>query len=225
MMTTYKINLHQRHPLLNINGKTYLLDTGGQISFSDDGIINFAGTTYKKSTNAMVVSPDTLSSALGTKINGLIGADILSRYTVEINYPENKICVSDNEIEMKGEIFNAGFFMGVPKTNFIIDGREVSLFLDTGAQISYILKDFTEGKKSIGIKNDFYPLIGNFRTEIFTFDVKIGNYKFTAEFGILPSSLEMIMRMTNSAGVIGYDFFIQKVITIDYFSKSISINK
>jgi len=223
MMTTYTINLHNRLPLIPLNGKTYLLDTGGQISFSDDGIINFAGTTYQKSTGVNVLSSETISSALGTKINGLIGADILSRYIVEINYPENKICVSDSEMQMKGEIFNAGFFMNIPKTNFTIDGKEVSLFLDTGAQISYILKEFTEGKKSTGIKDDFYPLIGNFRTEVFPFEVSIGNYKFPAEFGILPSLLEMTMRMTNSAGVIGYDFFLNKIVKIVYKNERIFI--
>lgn len=223
MTIPYNITLHKKHPLITINGKTYLLDTGGQISFSDNGIINFAGTTYHKSTSVMGISPDTLTTALGTKIHGLIGADILSRYIVEINYPENKIIISDEETVLHGEIFNAEIIMGVPKTNFIIDGREVSLFLDTGAPISYILKDFTEGKKSTGTKEDFYPFIGNFRTEIFPFNLTIGNYKFTAEIGILPTILEITMQMANAKGVIGYDLFVHKGLFINYPNKRILI--
>jgi hypothetical protein len=98
-------------------------------------------------------------------------------------------------------------FMGIPILRVKIGDNEALMFLDTGAKLSYAAEEITENYHCIGQEQDFYPGAGEFFTNCYIIDTKIGEKTFPVKYGNLPALLQMSLMLANTQGIIGYDFF------------------
>jgi hypothetical protein len=86
-------------------------------------------------------------------------------------------------------------------------GHTLDVAIDTGAKISYINKSYIENKNSIDVRDDFHPIIGNFKTPIYEMEGSVGGETFPIEFGVLPDIYSNTLEMIGISGVIGFDLF------------------
>ena len=221
MKKTFTINNFDKHLIIEDNGKTYLIDTGSPSSIFDGESLEFLGQTCHKNnlmSLAARVMPLDISNLLGMHVDALIGNDILKHFAICFDYGNSEITFSDEGLTLPDAVavpINTSF--GVPKAKMSLQGHEGLFFLDTGAKISYVSSATTNGLTPGETDTDFYPGVGDFETPIFNLDTTIADKTFKARYGNLPKVLEFsLMGLSGTKGVIGYDFFNNFKVLIDY---------
>ena len=216
MKKTFSINNFDKHLIIEENGKTYLIDTGSPFSVHDGDSLEFCGQQFTD--NMAPCSPENISSLLGMHIDALVGYNVLTHYAILFDYDQGEITFSDEELTLPNAIslpINTSF--GVPKVRMSLLGNEDDFFLDTGAKISYVASETTEGLTPDETDTDFYLGYGDFETPIFNLETTIAGKSFRVRYGNLPFLLERtLMGLSNTKGVIGYDFFNSFKVLIDY---------
>ena len=86
----YKLREFNKHLLIDEQGKTMLIDTGSPWTISETDF-TFMGKKREGMRDMMGVNIGELSELVGTKINVLLGMDILGNYDILINSLEKRI--------------------------------------------------------------------------------------------------------------------------------------
>src|SRR5688572_22381150 len=114
MIHKYKYEFVSGH-IIALSGQFRLLiDTGAPSSVADTSPLEFAGGSWGTLTNYMGISPESLSTSVGTTINALIGADILNQYDVLIDQTTHTLSMSEDELPLSGPSLELDNFMGIP---------------------------------------------------------------------------------------------------------------
>lgn len=216
MKQTFTIDGFDHHLLINDNERTLLIDTGSPFSIFNGNDFEFLGMHVFK--GLMPVSPDTISDLLGTHVDALVGNDMLQQFSVLVDYSHGTITFSDEDLSLPGsQSITLGRSFGVPKVTMQLRGKEGNFFLDTGAKISYVKASTFVGLTPDGQATDFYVGYGDFETPIYHVPTSIGGYDFNVQYGTLPGVLELsLIGLSGTTGVVGYDFFNNFTVLIDY---------
>jgi hypothetical protein len=204
-MFEYPYEMIKGHVVLNIDDSFLLLDTGAPTSLGEDSV-SIGDRRYPVQDNYLGITADYLTRKIGSRIDGMIRADIISHYTITIDTLRNKIAFSYGTIDFPISI-SIDEFMGIPILEVFVNGSQIRAFLDTGACLSYIDPELSEGMVPTGKMEDFYPGIGRFTTDIFELDTVIGGESFNLLYGHLPPLLQMTLMMANTQGIIGTELF------------------
>jgi hypothetical protein len=206
-MRFFPLHLHEGHPIIESGDDVILVDTGAPTTIHVRPELDFCSSLHHTATEYMGLNTDRLSEMLGKRITTLLGADILSNHVVFFDYPNGQIGFGRLRPEMPARERNLKNFMGIPIVPLTVGGNTLSMFLDTGAKLSYLSRARTMGLKSVGNEEDFYPTLGKFKTPIYELTAQWEGHDFEVRFGKLPPLLEMTLTMGNASGIIGYDFF------------------
>lgn len=206
-MKQYKIQLYKGHPIINDGENIILIDTGAPSTIHSSDSLNFCSDSFGCSTNYMGLTVSKISDMLGIEITTLLGADILSDYKILLDYQNQIIEFSKQEIDIAGTQMDISNFMGIPIIKMTVDNQELKFFLDTGAKLSYLSDSLTSKYKSVGTDEDFYPGVGKFQTECFEIPTVFGGKEFVVKYGNLPTLLQMTLMLGGTDGIIGFDFF------------------
>ena len=102
---------------------------------------------------------------------------------------------------------------GIIGVEMSINGRVARMFVDTGAKISYIKKEFVEGLNIKDIVEDFSPYIGDFKAPLYSCQTELlssnGNVivSYMQDYGEMPQIVLMTIEMVKMDGIIGFDLF------------------
>lgn len=214
-MKQFHIQLFKGHPIINDGENRILVDTGAPSTIHASDSLNFCLESFGCSTNYMGLTVSKISDMLGTEITTLLGADILSDYKILLDYKNQVVEFSKQEIEIDGNQADISNFMGIPIIKMTVDNQELKFFLDTGAKLSYLSDSLTRNYESIGTDEDFYPEVGKFQTECFEIPTVFGDNKFVVKYGNLPTRLQMTLMVGGTDGIIGFDFFNNFKVVLD----------
>jgi hypothetical protein len=154
--------------------------------------------------------------------SGLIGVDLLNDYDVLFDQPGGQLLLAESDL-MEKEMPDAvvrielGFIMGIPTVGIEVGGRSVRVFVDTGAQLSYMQDEMTIGFPEDGVQSDFYPGFGSFQTMTRRVEIAIGREVFVLRCGQLPPLLGATLLMAGAAGIIGNEIFVGR--RVGYFPR------
>lgn len=206
------------HIVADIGGKKCLIDTGSPFSLGEGVIIINDIKHVLNGGTFMGATLDSISRAVGTHLDALIGADILSKHEgvfVWINsYMQINFCISigpEKDLSNKNEV-PVDFFNLVPIISINIQGQTVKAFIDTGAKQSYLDSTLAVGLPIVGSVGDFYPTIGEFTTP--TVQAKYveptptmtGPEDSALIFGIMPASLLPLLSVKGCKAILGLDW-------------------
>lgn len=206
-MNEYSFDIFDNHIIAIIDGKRVLLDTGAPTSIGDGSSFSLLGRNLNFSQIFMGFSIDQLNELLGTKINILLGVDVLRTLNFFVDWDRKTLLFSSIPFEHEGTFIPLEFFMNIPIVVLQINGTTFRAFLDTGAKLSYLKPDLTSNYKLLGQTSDFYPGVGRFDTNIYEVPVMLGPHTFTVIAGHLPELLQMTLMMANTQGILGNDIF------------------
>jgi len=224
-MKQFQIRLYKGHPIINDGENIILIDTGAPSTIHSSSSLNFYSDNFKCSTNYMGLTVSKISELLGTEITTLLGADILSSYIILFDYQNHVIQFNKQEIDIDGTQVAITNFMGIPIVTLIVDNRELKLFLDTGAKLSYLSDRLTSKYESVGEDEDFYPGVGKFQTKCFEIPTLFGDNNFVVKYGNLPKSLQMTLMLGGTDGIIGFDFFNNFKVILDLKNNRLKYSK
>jgi hypothetical protein len=214
-MKQFQIQLYKGHPIINDGKNKILIDTGAPSTIHSSDSLNFCSDSFGCSTNYMGLTVSKISDMLGTEITTLLGADILSEYKILLDYQNQVIEFSKEEIDIDGTQVDISNFMGIPIIKMTVDNQELKFFLDTGAKLSYLSDSLTCNYESIGTDEDFYPGVGKFQTECYEIPTVFGDTEFVVKYGNLPTLLQMTLMLGGTDGIIGFDFFNNFKVVLD----------
>ena len=208
-MSRETIVTSNKYILLQNEDGFVIVDTGSPMSFHRSGRLSFGGISHACSTSIIGVNVDALSEESGLNVTGLLGMDIMNKYdNVLFDYRNSQIIVNDDRIDESNMIMlPSGSIMGIPYTDISIEGRNARVFVDTGAPISYISDNYTNGLTSKDRLHDYNPALGEFWTEIYDVRVGIGADTHVMPFGNLSNLIQMSLSMVGIDGIIGYELF------------------
>ena len=187
-MFEYHYEMVNGHVVISVDDCFLLLDTGAPSSIGL-GSVRIGDRTYKVQDNYMGITAAYLTQEIGCRIDGLIGADIIADFTMTIDTVKSKIVFGSGAIEFPISV-PIDDFMGIPILDILVNGSQIRSFFDTGACLSYISVELSEGIAPVGQKEDFYPGIGRFTTDIFDLETVIGGESFRLSYGHLPPSFK-----------------------------------
>jgi hypothetical protein len=180
-----------------------LIDTGAPSSVADSSPLAFAGRPWQTQMSYMGVSPESLSTSVGTPINALIGTDILNQYDIVIDPTTHALNLSEDELPLVGPSLELDNFMGIPVIEATVGDDSVRMFFDTGAKLSYLDSDRTNAFQSAGTESDFYPGFGEFSTNAYDIPIILAAETIVLRVGNLPQLLQMTLMMADTAGILG----------------------
>jgi len=214
-MKQFQIQLLKGHPIINDCENKILSDTGAPSTIHTSDTLNFCSQSFGCSTNYMGLTVSKISDMLGTEITTLLGADILSDFKILLDYQNQVIEFSKQEIDINGNQTDISNFMGIPIIKMNVANQELKFFLDTGAKLSYLSDSLTSNYESVGKDEDFYPGVGKFQTECFEIPTIFGDKEFVVKYGNLPTLLQMTLMLGGTDGIIGFDFFNNFKVVLD----------
>jgi hypothetical protein len=215
----YTLSLHviKGHMFIQVREELLLLDTGAPSSFCASSPLTIADQQFELPNNYFGLSPNTLSSYVGVKTSGLLGADVLGEFDMIIETPNNSITLATDNLTFAGHTVPLEFFMGIPIILVRINSKVYRIFFDTGAQISYFQDELLTDFPPSGQTMDFYPGIGQFTTETHIVDLQIGEHMFSFRSGRLPELLGLTLMMAGTQGILGNAFLIDR--KVGYFPR------
>lgn len=210
MFKDYRIKLVNDHIVID-DEQHLILDTGSPTSFHSSGVINLSGEDISVGTSIVGVCSYYLSSNVGTSINGLVGMDIIHRYSLLVDARCGYLFIDDDAVYSRSfKSFDLGpLAQGLIAIEMRVNNIPVRMIVDTGAPVSYIKESIVKGLVSNGEVNDFHPFMGDFKTETYqcVVDSVVDGKQYNQTFGVLPNLLSMTLAMLQVDGIIGVDLF------------------
>ncbi len=205
------------HLFVELDDRLFLVDTGAPSSFGAGESVMLAGVTFQLPAANMGLDAETISSLVGQRVSGLLGADIINAFDVLLDVRSGQITFATDPIPLAGEAVVMDEFMGIPIVEAEISGVSRRMFFDTGAKLSYLQHDSVSTFPSRGVVTDFYPGFGRFETETYAVDLIVGAIPFTLRCGVLPGLLGMTLTMAGTEGIIGNEIVLDRV--VGYFPR------
>ena len=208
---SHKLVFKNNHLYTEIDGSLWVYDTGADSSFGDRSTGLLGPKEDVAELYAGQFSAADISGFLGETVAGIIGADIINRYDHIIDLKANRLTVSDGDLTSEGFVQPLEFFMGVPMLKTNIGGASHNLFFDTGAQISYFQGTPPLEATDAGELEDFFPMVGAFRSQTKHIRVGLNGLSHTLRCGKLPGMMGMALSMANVSGILGNEVMRQRV--------------
>ena len=206
----YPIEIFDNHVIVINNEKRLLIDTGSPITISHDNQIEIFGSNYPTEDRYFSANIDEIGNYVGCKLDALVGNDILKNFPFTIDFVNQAFHIWDT-LPIDSDFLEdhiQATFIGIPTIDIEINkDYQIKSWLDTGAKISYIKKEYVQQSEVIRSEKDFVPDYGEFETQIYKFMMTFCNKDIPFEFGVLPSKLENRMLSGSTHSIVGSDIF------------------
>ena len=219
----YNYKFEKGHCIIDIDGNKWFLDNGSPYTFSfddDETHIIIDNNTIRLKSNPGF-RREAVESAIGKKIKGIIGTDILSKSSFSIynnNQMEFKANVNKETIEnsIDFEMINNAIIFKAK-----IENQLVNVLFDSGAAINYLLPNvFRSGIGDEVIKDidSSGQVIESNHCMAITY---LGNKQCKLNFGVPMDNYckpMQVMSYYSCSAIIGlYDFYYKNPIFSEYF--------
>ncbi len=202
----YTLRLVNGHPVFLLDGQETLLDSGSPFSLGNKTDLYFMNTVHPLNQEFRGVDLETIGRLVGTRLDLMVGADILLKYRVLLDLPNGLIQFCQPDGPGPGTRVPLRMMAGVPILTCVVNGKEIQVAFDTSSKLAYINRKMTEGLASVGLEKDFYPGLGKFETKVYEVPFEIGGMKLSLRCGVLPARLEAALGLTGAKGILGVEF-------------------
>ena len=214
---TYPLLFENKHLFMILNDKKWLIDTGSPVSFGEEASLSICNQIFKIANTYGTLDAKELTSHIGLEVTGLIGVDILNKFDILFSINKYEVTFTNNSLNLEGDVLSIDSFMGIPILHVTVDEHTYNMFFDTGAQISYLQSPLLKDFPSNGTITDFYPDIGEFKTETYLIDIDIGLSEYRLVCGSLPALLSETLMVASAQGIISNEVMKDKI--VGYFPR------
>jgi hypothetical protein len=207
MTISYSLWITRGHLFVDVEGQNVLLDTGSHVSIGRSPNMKFAGCQYALVPSYECVRLEPLSDFIGQRVDVLMGMDILGKHNFLIDIESSMLTVSDEAPEASGIVLPLKLYFGVPGTQVKVAGFDIQAIIDTGAWLSYTGGEYVRGCQKLCSKQDYYPAIGDFETDVYKLPLAIGGEELEMPFGVLPPLLSAGLAPLGVECLIGPELF------------------
>jgi len=208
MGAIYPLEVVSGHLIAQIDGTRAFLDTGAPFSIGR-GPLSVLGQAVNLRPEGFGVTPEYLSAKVGTRVDALLGTDVLARYAFDVDCGAATCTFHREAPPMDGHRIPVTEFFKTPIAEATAAGRQVRLIVDTGAQFGYLAAALVAGCTPLETRHDFHPHLGDFTTEVHQVPIELGGLTVSMPFAVMPAGLEAMLTPSDTQGIIGTDLFRQ----------------
>ena len=212
----YTLKLVNGYPIAEIEGKSVLIDSGSPVTIGDEAQWFFLNEVRSLTRDFGGVNAAYLTQEVGTRVDILLGTDILKEFFVTINLFDGLLHFSRQPLLHGGMRIPFTSLMGTPIVPATIAGVDQHMIIDTGAKLTYVNKALTAGALQTATEKDFYVTLGSFETPVYELPVILGGQKMNLRCGILPPFLDQGIQLTGASGIIGTQLYKHFVVCLAY---------
>lgn len=222
-MKEFELLIERGHPILRLEEGLALIDTGAPQSIGLGGSFHMLGSDWNPSSGMSSVL-ELVEQQLGHRVDWLLGHDFIKEFRIYLDYSRGVAGLSREEIELPGGVAaDLEFLMGVPLLTIEYSNQLIKSILDTGAALSYASADAVDGMQPIRKQTDFYPMFGEFETEVWSLPIRVCGTDMQIEAGVLPDMLGLMVGMMSDGWILGSDLFNTGQVVLDYTAKRVVI--
>ncbi|MCM8596365.1 hypothetical protein [Accumulibacter sp.] len=189
------------HVVIETDDGALLLDTGAPTSVGP-AELHISGRVFRLRPCYGYVTPAYLSREIRTRIDGLLGVDVLREFVLCLD-PNRQLASFASEVAELPVAVPIDLVAGVPVMEVSVGNKVIRAFFDTGAALSYLSPELTVETPAVGRREDFYPGLGTFETDVFDLETQIGPERLRLTYGHLPHALQRSLMRTSTKGIVG----------------------
>ncbi len=194
--------------IFNVAGRNVLLDTGFHISFGNIERWELMGRQIRLVPNYKRFTPELISRMFATRIDILLGMDVLQHLDFRIDMRQQVLQFSEVRLPMFEEQIAFKTVMEVPYFMAKINNVEHKLMLDTGMKFNYMSQIAAVGLSAVGTEMDCNLNLGEFMTDVFKAEIQFPNKRAQMCFGVLPESMASSLAAFGEIdGLLGMELF------------------
>jgi Mg-chelatase subunit ChlD len=210
----FTVELHRGVPVITCGGVRVAIATGTPQSFGSRPLHLLGDGHRLPATLLPNVDATSIGRSLGTPIDVVLGADILSQYQCLLDLGGHRVVFSRGDLGCDGVSLRVPLRHAVPSADVVIGTRPGVAFLDTGARLSY-MDPACVSAPPVARERDFFPLLGEFETEVYEVDIEVAGLRFRGRFGVLPTPLQQEIKAFGAQWVIGSELLQQFPLVLD----------
>ena len=212
------------HVILVLGPTRALLDTGSPVTVGRQRAWEFLGKPRQLATGFGPIAMDGLSNAVGTRIDVLLGTDLLSECAFDIDWPLRRVTFAGPS-NGAGHAVPLTTRLGLPIATAEFRGETLQFVVDTGAVVSFLPPKRLEGLPRTGLHRDFtvYPRITTFETPLYQAPLMLAGDTIDLRWGELPDALAPVQLIAN--GIVGTELFRQYWVRFDLANGTMWLSK
>ncbi|MBN1335339.1 MAG: VWA domain-containing protein [Deltaproteobacteria bacterium] len=200
---THPLPFLNGHLFLEVDGDLWMLDTGSPASFGQPGAVRIAGERFPMPDTLLGLTAASLSGFLGVRCVGFLGSDVIGRLDWILDGHRGIARVWSGELDRAGASVRLDTAFALPVVHASVRGKDRRMFLDFGAQVSYLRPELLDGFPPADTVTDFYPGLGTFQVETRDVDISLGPVSLAVRCGVLPDALSHLLASTDVDGILG----------------------
>jgi Ca-activated chloride channel family protein len=209
----FAVTLHRGVPVFVSEGQRIALVTGTPESFGR-GPLTLLGERLSVPPSRADLTAESLSQYLNTSIDVVIGGDILKRFECLLDLRPRRLVFSHGSLGCDGVSIRTPLRLDVPSAEVRVGNQTGLAFLDTGTRLSYIDPGAVAGAP-VGREKDFFPLLGEFETDVYQVDIELAGLRLRGRFGVLPPALQQSLAALGAQWVIGNELLSEFPLLLD----------
>ncbi|MBW6466853.1 MAG: VWA domain-containing protein [Brevefilum sp.] len=212
----YRLSFDTGKLMADVEGMAVFLNTASPISIAAVPEVLFMNELYKFQHDISGMDCEELSKALGTRVDVMLGMDVLRDLHLRITPQHGVIQLSRRPFRSSGARLPLRGVSGVPTTQFTIGGEEVSLRLVTALKLNYLPGQIAAGLNQVGTASDSLPAGLAFSTPLYELPIALGHHMLPLNFGVAPDALRGSLGLGVGEGVLGTDFLQSAPLTLAF---------
>lgn len=200
-MHSYSFAAVNGYVIMDVHGMRALLDTGAPYTFGSAPAWQFLGR--RRDLNGPVMSPcstEAIGRHAGTRIDVLVGMDVLAEAPFEIDWPGRTVTFAP-EREARGQTVPLDITLGGPVLEGKVLGCARRLSVNTGATIGFLPEQALRGTRPVGLQQGFLPTVGAYETQVHSATLQIAGSAVDLLWGRLPGI--MGVHLLIAGGMVG----------------------
>lgn len=198
---TFPMEIVDDHPLLRVGTALAVLDSGSAVSG---------------------MAPAVVSEQLGVEVPYLIGCDALHGSRLTVDWVRRRVVF--NGAPARGDSVDLVPRDGIYQVPVETPDGVAYAYVDTAAFLSYAPRAAVFGRRPVGRRRDWSPLIGEFVADLYQLDVRVDGLRISEPFGVLPAEAERRLGIAGrNAYIIGAALFRGRVVELDFVSGKLTV--
>jgi hypothetical protein len=191
--------------MIQIGEKSILVSTGVPESMCTCGEFILEDKHFKTKPQSLRLTPPQLSTEIGLVVEGVLGADLLTRFDYRFNPFRQEFWISQEEIHPYGYAYHFDLYRSVPVVSVWIESRETKVFFNTGSKHTLLVPEIATRFPQVDVAKVFYPGIGWYETPLYRILIWMSGNDVELDVGLPHPSLLPMLQSNHAKGVLGCD--------------------
>lgn len=204
------------HAVAQVNGGSYLLDTGLPRSMARQSL-SFAGRDIAVEREVLGLTVADLSAAVGAPLDGVLGANLFEQFEVGIDPHKHTVGLDIGPVDYPLQLAVENL-AGIAQVTLGVAGRKTRGLLELGMGVSLVHPNLVRDLEPAGRCRELFGYIGEREMDVYWVPVTLGDQLLHLRFGAMPPEVSTWLELANVEATLGYE-------VLDHYALHLSMSQ